>query len=223
MDKQQPLSERVADDIQEMIISQKYLVGERLANEFELAEELKVGRNTIREAIKLLASKNIVEIRRGKGTFVSERPGLIDDPLGLSFLSNQAFLSADLLEVRQIIEPAIAKLAARNRTSENIDDMLASCLAVEEAIALGKNHTEEDMLFHTAIAKGTQNQVIPNLIPIIHSSISAFIEETNNVLKQETITTHREILAAIKSGSEEQAEEAMKEHLRINAELIKAK
>ncbi|MBE9389005.1 FadR family transcriptional regulator [Vagococcus salmoninarum] len=206
-----------------MIISQKYLVGERLANEFELAEELKVGRNTIREAIKLLASKNIVEIRRGKGTFVSERPGLIDDPLGLSFLSNQAFLSADLLEVRQIIEPAIAKLAARNRTSENIDDMLASCLAVEEAIALGKNHTEEDMLFHTAIAKGTQNQVIPNLIPIIHSSISAFIEETNNVLKQETITTHREILAAIKSGSEEQAEEAMKEHLRINAELIKAK
>lgn len=222
MDKQ-PLSERVADDIQEMIISQKYLVGERLANEFELAEELKVGRNTIREAIKLLASKNIVEIRRGKGTFVSERPGLIDDPLGLSFLSNQAFLSADLLEVRQIIEPAIAKLAARNRTSENIDDMLASCLAVEEAIALGKNHTEEDMLFHTAIAKGTQNQVIPNLIPIIHSSISAFIEETNNVLKQETITTHREILAAIKSGSEEQAEVAMKEHLRINAELIKAK
>lgn len=222
MDKQ-PLSERVADDIQEMIISQKYLVGERLANEFELAEELKVGRNTIREAIKLLASKNIVEIRRGKGTFVSERPGLIDDPLGLSFLSNQAFLSADLLEVRQIIEPAIAKLAARNRTSENIEEMLASCLAVEEAIALGKNHTEEDMLFHTAIAKGTQNQVIPNLIPIIHSSISAFIEETNNVLKQETITTHREILAAIKSGSEEQAEEAMKEHLRINEELIKAK
>ncbi|MGY3745623.1 FadR/GntR family transcriptional regulator [Vagococcus salmoninarum] len=222
MDKQ-PLSERVADDIQEMIISQKYLVGERLANEFELAEELKVGRNTIREAIKLLASKNIVEIRRGKGTFVSERPGLIDDPLGLSFLSNQAFLSADLLEVRQIIEPAIAKLAARNRTSENIEEMLASCLAVEEAIALGKNHTEEDMLFHTAIAKGTQNQVIPNLIPIIHSSISAFIEETNNVLKQETITTHREILAAIKSGSEEQAEEAMKEHLRINAELIKVK
>ncbi|RST98028.1 hypothetical protein CBF35_01465 [Vagococcus salmoninarum] len=206
-----------------MIISQKYLVGERLANEFELAEELKVGRNTIREAIKLLASKNIVEIRRGKGTFVSERPGLIDDPLGLSFLSNQAFLSADLLEVRQIIEPAIAKLAARNRTSENIEEMLASCLAVEEAIALGKNHTEEDMLFHTAIAKGTQNQVIPNLIPIIHSSISAFIEETNNVLKQETITTHREILAAIKSGSEEQAEEAMKEHLRINAELIKVK
>ncbi|WP_411848950.1 FCD domain-containing protein [Vagococcus salmoninarum] len=65
--------------------------------------------------------------------------------------------------------------------------------------------------------------MIPNLIPIIHSSISAFIEETNNVLKQETITTHREILAAIKSGSEEQAEEAMKEHLRINAELIKAK
>lgn len=223
MDKQQSLSERVADDIQEMIISQKYLVGERLANEFELAEELKVGRNTIREAIKLLASKNIVEIRRGKGTFVSERPGLIDDPLGLSFLSNQAFLSADLLEVRQIIEPAIAKLAARNRTSENIEEMLASCLAVEEAIALGKNHTEEDMLFHTAIAKGTQNQVIPNLIPIIHSSISAFIEETNNVLKQETITTHREILAAIKSGSEEQAEAAMKEHLRINAELIKAK
>ncbi|WP_411848949.1 FadR/GntR family transcriptional regulator [Vagococcus salmoninarum] len=153
MDKQ-PLSERVADDIQEMIISQKYLVGERLANEFELAEELKVGRNTIREAIKLLASKNIVEIRRGKGTFVSERPGLIDDPLGLSFLSNQAFLSADLLEVRQIIEPAIAKLAARNRTSENIDDMLASCLAVEEAIALGKNHTEETCFFIQRLPKG---------------------------------------------------------------------
>ena len=68
--------------IRDRIITNDIQRGEKLPNEFELAESLNVGRGTIREAVKLLVSRNILEIRRGKGTFVAQEPGVADDPYG---------------------------------------------------------------------------------------------------------------------------------------------
>ena len=80
-----PLAEQVADQISQMISNRELPVGQRLPNEFELAERLNVGRGTVREAIKQLSARNIVQVKRGKGTFVVEHPGLIQDPLGYPF------------------------------------------------------------------------------------------------------------------------------------------
>lgn len=87
--KGQSLAQQVASKMEEFIKEQRYKVGDKLPNEFELATELNVGRGTIREAIKLLAARNVVIIQRGKGTFVSENPGLTEDPLGLSFITDK--------------------------------------------------------------------------------------------------------------------------------------
>ena len=76
------LSSNVSDKLKRKIIDGEWKVNEQIPTEQELAEELMVSRTTIREAIKILASQNIVRIDRGKGTFVAETPWVIQDPLG---------------------------------------------------------------------------------------------------------------------------------------------
>lgn len=83
-----------------------------------------------------------------------------------------------------------------------------------------KDHTQKDIEFHTAIAMGSKNLVIPRLIPIINSSIPLFVETTGNILKTETIETHREIAEAIAEHNAVRAQDAMYMHLMYNKRRI---
>ncbi|MFS7261427.1 FadR/GntR family transcriptional regulator [Carnobacterium divergens] len=219
--KGQSLAQQVASKMEEFIKEQRYKAGDKLPNEFELATELNVGRGTIREAIKLLAARNVVIIQRGKGTFVSENPGLTEDPLGLSFITDKKRLSHDLMDVRVMIEPEIAKLAAEHATPAEVEEMEAICLVIEKLIHENKNHEEKDIQLHSAIAKASKNVVVPSLIPIIQTAISLFINLTNRSLKEETIETHRQIVEAIKIKDGEAAKKAMQRHLGYNKDELK--
>src|SRR4030042_4252993 len=97
------LSHKVVSQIKHLIQSEKLKSGDKLPNEVELAKLFGVSRPTIREAVKTLASKNIIEIIRGKGTFVTQNPGISSDPLGLAFIDDKNLLFS-LIEVRLIIE-----------------------------------------------------------------------------------------------------------------------
>lgn len=218
--KGQSLAQQVASKMEEFIKEQRYKAGDKLPNEFELATELNVGRGTIREAIKLLAARNVVIIQRGKGTFVSENPGLTEDPLGLSFITDKKRLSHDLMDVRVMIEPEIAKLAAEHATPAEVEEMEAICLVIEKLIHENKNHEEKDIQLHSAIAKASKNVVVPSLIPIIQTAISLFINLTNRSLKEETIETHRQIVEAIKIKDGEAAKKAMQRHLGYNKDEL---
>lgn len=219
--KGKSLAQQVASKMEEFIKEQRYKAGDKLPNEFELATELNVGRGTIREAIKLLAARNVVIIQRGKGTFVSENPGLTEDPLGLSFITDKKRLSHDLMDVRVMIEPEIAKLAAEHATPAEVEEMEAICLVIEKLIHENKNHEEKDIQLHSAIAKASKNVVVPSLIPIIQTAISLFINLTNRSLKEETIETHRQIVEAIKIKDGEAAKKAMQRHLGYNKDELK--
>lgn len=216
----QSLAQQVAQKIEDLIKDQHYQVGDKLPNEFELATDLNVGRGTIREAIKLLAARNVIIIQRGKGTFVSENPGLTDDPLGLSFIADKKKLSEDLMSVRVMIEPQIAMLAAQNATTAEIADMERLCLEIEQLIHENKNHEEKDIELHSVIAKSSNNVVVPTLIPIIQTAISLFINLTNRRLKEETIVSHKKIVEAIKNKDELAAKQAMEEHLGYNKQEL---
>ena len=111
--KELPLSEKVANQISDLIKEQNIAVGDRLPNEFELAEKLNVGRGTIREAVKILVARNCLEIRRGKGTFVTAALGKVEDPLGFEFIKDKIKLSEELYEIRVHMEPWISSLAGR--------------------------------------------------------------------------------------------------------------
>lgn len=213
-----PLGEIASEKIIKLIVDDNLKIGDKLPNEYELADKLGVGRSTIREAIKALVSRNILEIKRGSGTFI--KCGVADDPLGLIFVKDKLKLAVDLLEIRFMIEPKIASLAAQNATQEDIEEISKLCDEVEELILKGMPHMEKDIEFHTAIARSSKNLVTTNLVPIINKSISVFIDVTNTQLKNETIETHRDILNAIKSKNANEAHDAMLLHLVHNRRNI---
>lgn len=193
--------------------------GDKLKNEYELAELLEVSRGTVREAIKSLVSRNILEVRQGSGTFVSKKNGIPEDPLGLTFISDikeDKKLGLDLLDIRLMLEPEIAALAATNGTTKQIRTMLMQCRIVEELIEKGEDYREADILFHKMIAQCSGNRVVENLIPIINSSVSLTIDLTEDIFRENTYREHRVIAEAIASKDSLGAKCAMIVHLNTN-------
>ena len=105
--EKQTLGEITAQKLVRMIQERGYVPGDKLPTEMELSEVLGVGRNTVREALRILMSRNIVTIRQGSGTFVSEKNGIPDDPLGFTMMEDTGKLTRDLLQVRVILEPPL--------------------------------------------------------------------------------------------------------------------
>lgn len=214
--KENSLPEQAAEQISQLIIERHLTSGDKLPNEFDLAAQLHVGRGTIREAVKLLVSRNVLVIRRGLGTYIASRPGQIEDPLGFAYYPDQVKLGMDLLEVRANLEPWVAATAAQRASEDNMREMREKCLMVEQDILSGQDHLAHDVEFHVCIAQGTQNLVVPNLIPIISYSVGLFISLTGNVLRSETIIGHRAIADAICNRDSATAERMMRQHLEQN-------
>ena len=217
------LPQKISEDIIAFILNEHLQPGDKLPNEANLAKELNIGRSSLREAMKLLASRNIVTIRQGSGTYVASSPGVVDDPLGFTFISVKKKLVQDLLVFRFVLEPAIAAMSATYADKRDINKIVSLCDEVEELLRQNKDHTQKDIEFHTAIAMGSKNLVIPRLIPIINSSIPLFVETTGNVLKLETIETHREIADAIAEHDAIKARDAMTMHLMYNRRCINSR
>lgn len=160
------LSEQTADKIQKLIDNQ-YKPGDRIPAEMELAGFMDVSRTTIREAVKILCSRNILEIRRGSGTFVCENPGMPKDPLGSKEM-DEAQLKNEIFEMSQLLEPQLVKLAARKADEESIvkmkkvDGEMTDMLArYRDGEFINSNDFRKlDVLFHKTILDGCHNQMI---------------------------------------------------------------
>lgn len=215
-----PLPQIIADKIIDLIESKELLPGEKLPSEQELMKELNVGRGTIREAIKSLVSRNIVEIRRGVGTFVAKNTGVVEDPLGFSFINNKKKLVKDSMDVRLLLEPSIARWAARNATDSEILEIIELSKRIEKAILNDEDYSDLDVEFHTKIANSSRNLVVESLIPILNMNIRSLIDVTHAVLREYTILSHKKIANAIKERDEEMAERLMKEHIEINQNYL---
>ncbi|MBP1047627.1 FadR family transcriptional regulator [Enterococcus sp. BWM-S5] len=212
------LPEQVADTIIEYIQEHDLQVGDRLPNEYDLAKELNVGRSTIREAVRSLASRNVLEVRQGAGTFISKKRGIADDPLGFGLVKDTLKLTKDLFEIRYILEPRVAALAAANASNEEIQAIDEVRLAIEKAMDTDTElQLNLDVEFHSLIAKASNNVAMHHLIPIINESMFLYNDGyTNQRVKEETILLHREIVAAIKKHDCDAAFDAMTVHMAYN-------
>ena len=199
------LAPHVEEELMDYILHTPVKIGEKLPNEFELAELFGVGRSTVRETVKSLVSKGVLEVRRGSGTYVIGTNRLEDDPLGLSGFTDKYELALDLCNVRLMLEPEIAMLASENATDEDKAELKRLCDEVE---------------FHTYIARCSKNKVIEKLVPIIQSAVITFVNLTHRQLKDETIDTHRAITDAILNGDSAGAKYAMIMHLNYNRQMI---
>jgi DNA-binding FadR family transcriptional regulator len=214
------LSSQAAEKIVEYITKSDLYENNRLPNEETLAKMLNVSRSTVREAIKLLVSLNVLYVVRGHGTFVSEKPGIVSDPFGFSFVRDKRKLVFDLMEMRMIIEPKIADFAASRATASDIMQLEMLAMEVEAQILAGENHAQKDIELHVMIAHCSKNDVVSSIIPILNQSVHLFVEITKESLLQATIDGHREIVAAIKNHQPEVASEAMTHHLQMNKDEL---
>lgn len=210
------LGSQIEDELMNFILQEPVKIGEKIPNEFELAQKFGVGRSTIREAVKALVSKGVLEVRRGSGTYVVSTSTLEEDPLGLSKFKDKYKLALELFEVRLMLEPEIASLAAQNVTEEEKEQLKKLCDEVERLYLDGKNHIRKDVEFHTFIAGCSKNRVVETLIPVINTAVMTFANLTHRQLMQETIETHRAVTDAILAKDPMGAKCAMIMHLTYN-------
>ncbi len=214
------LAEQVAEQINQVIIDQNINAGEKLPNEFELASRLNVGRGTIREAVKILVARNCLEIRRGKGTYVVEKPGQIEDPLGFAYVKDKITLAMDLMELRLRLEPWVAQLAAQRIQENEKEPLRLLCQQVEHKIRTGEDHGPADKEFHACIARCTHNSVITEIMPVITYSIDMFTKFKAPELLEDTIRTHGLIAEGICANDPQKAYDSMYEHVAQDRESI---
>ena len=208
------LPEQIADKLREMIIQEEYKTGSKLPAEGELMVRFGVSRSTVREAVKILQTENIVDIRQGQGTFLCAMPGLGSDPLGLRF-TDQNELTGQLLETRLIIEPNVAAIAAQRRTEEQMAAMKVLLDKMDNAYLHGEDYTPFDIEFHSIIAQCTGNDVVQRLLPTIHESIQAGYRHTQRVegSYQRASQCHLEMYRGICERDSERARMAAQRHM----------
>lgn len=216
MIEEKRLSDKIANDILAMItIENKYAPGEQLPNELELSEELKISRTTLREAIRILVTNGILEIKRGRGTFVKEQLNV--DELSLSFhdLSKAKMNAKDLYEMRLIFEPEAAYYATLRATDQELEGIISYGETIEEKIKLGQDRTEVEQQFHRAIARATHNEFMDRLMPVIFQAINqgVILSKRKEHVVEDTIRDHRLIMDFMQARNAEGAKSAMKIHI----------
>ena len=225
------MSEQVAEKIKRMIASGEYTPCSKLPNEQVLIERLNVSRGTVREAIKILQSQNVLEIRRGIGTFVAEHPGMNDDPFGLGFITSDTKIN-DLWELRSIMEPGVARLASQRATEDDVA-MLRRCCnkLIQLSEKYDNNATGEqtdkfanaDAEFHCAIYRCTHNEVLERMIPFVKITMTESYMRRDYRLYHSRFHTkdgHTLITDAIEKGDGDLAEEYTIKHLKLGMSIL---
>lgn len=208
------LSQSIADTLLSMItIEKRFSAGDKLPNENALSEELNVSRTTLREAIRILVAYNVLEIQRGKGTFVTQ--SAFEQQSNLGQLSDIKVNAKDLYEMRLIFEPEAAYLAAIRGTDAEIKRILDFGEKIEQEIKSGQDRTDNEHSFHKAIAQATHNEFMNQLMPILYQAIAKGV--TLSAMSQKAVTDtvgdHRMIMDFLDQRNAEGAKNAMKIHI----------
>lgn len=209
------LAQSAAEAILAYIRDNDLKPGDKLPTEPELTKLLKVGRGTVREAVGSLASRNILDVRQGAGTFLSDKQGVMEDPLGLSLYADDMKTALDIMEVRLMIEPDIAFRAALEADDQQIAALEAQCTLIEQLIKEGKPYRKEDARFHQMIGECCDNAIIAKLIPVITSSVIRNVDATKDRYRRQTLIYHRQVMDAIAARDPYTAKFSMTTHLSI--------
>lgn len=208
--------EAAVDQIRAQIENGTWKPGSRLPSERELAEQLGIGRPSIREAMRVLEVMGLVQIKTGQGIFVSEPdPNVKRSKVLLSMLEEDDYV-VDLLEVREILEPQIAYLAAQSATDRDIEVLQEILARMEKRANQGESTADDNIDFHLAIARSVDNKVLFQVQKLLlrssRDAVVRYFEVPGRDSK--SLVGHHEILNAIKAHNPEQARKLMFEHLR---------
>ena len=221
----QTLSQKIERRIEEAIRQKKLLVGAKLPSERELCEMFAVSRTALREALRRLSARGLIQIKKGSGMFVSELK-ITDaiDSLNLYYdLSFDSNLIPQIIEVRRVFEPEIARMAANNRTDKDLELLQKSITDLEDCDS-DNTQMEADIInkFHLNVAKATGNPIVIitmepvySLLPRMRNLIYANVDGE----KDFTIKAHRTIFEAIRDKDADKAYKAMVEQINRTLEI----
>ena len=207
------LREQTARRLYTQIAEGALAPGDKLPNEVELSRRLGVSRATLREAIRDLTAQGVLEVRRGRGTFVADGAG--EDGPDFGTLERVKGRLRDLFELRSIFEPQAARLACRRAGPEELADILDKGAAVERCIREERDRTRADRAFHTAIVRATHNEFMMRLLPTISEAVEQAIAsgEHGEALAQVTLRDHALLMDFFRRRDEAGAEHAMAIHM----------
>ena len=212
------LSEQVAMQLASELTGGRWKPGEKLPSEAELCKAFNVGRSTLREALKSLAFIGLIRMRAGGGSYVSEQPSkYLDGPLFAKGVLNTEKDITDLSDARILLETEVAGLCAQRATDQDLAALHDILKQMKTAIEQGGDGFRQlDLGFHLAIAMGSKNQVLSEMLRHIREALQELITKslllpagTDMAYKQ-----HREIFEAMKQRSPARARKAMRSHLR---------
>ena len=216
-------------EIMELILERDLKAGDALPTEAELVAALGIGRNTLREALKVLQALGVVEIRHGFGMFVAPAnfDALAD---GLTFrgrlsLRHEGREALQLVDVRQALEAGLIGEAMDLWTPEHLAEIEATVQEMEAAAAAGSTFTEVDERFHYQLFEPLGNELLSNLMSVfwqVYSKIHLELGGDPLVNLVENAAVHRGILEAVKAGDKELASERLRRHFDgIRTQLAK--
>ncbi len=211
------LYSKIVEQIQRKILAGELKIGDHLPPERELAEQFQVSRTAVREAVKALSEKGLVQVFPGKGTFITNGTSqAVRQSLGILMKIGQADGTRDLVEVRYIFEPEIAALAATRASDEHIAAMQEAVRVMDRSLENADAYIEADLDFHLALAEASQNLMI---LTLIDSFVDLLREQRIRIFHveggpQRGQIHHKRILAAIISHDAEAARTEMRKHLQ---------
>jgi GntR family transcriptional regulator, galactonate operon transcriptional repressor len=221
------LTQQVAQELGQRIVRGGYGPGDALPSEADLAVELEVSRTVVREALNVLGAKGLIRSRPRVGPVVQPRRSwerLDSDILAWSLHGEQLKVFLDqLTEVRRIIEPDAARLAATRATPDDLETIATAFAGMEAAIADPDKFLEHDLAFHGAIIEAAHNDLLVGLLVTLRNGLAASRVVSTGALRQDTpetaqarataLTLHRTVLDSVRARDGQRAHDAMAELL----------
>ena len=219
------LAERVEQELERLIVESRLGAGDRLPSERELASQFGVSRTVVREAVRALAARKLVDVSVGRGTVVrapsAESAG---ESMKLLLLMQAGGAGVDKVsEVRHIVETEIAALAASRRTDEDLGDLAAILEETRLHLDDPEVYIKSDVAFHAALARATKNELF---VIVLDSLVEVMIEVRLLTLRVPGITSlalshHERILEAVVSGDPGAARAAMDAHMDQATDILR--
>lgn len=215
--KRTRLYQEVEAQLAELIRIGELRPGDRLPPEREMALRMQVSRASIREALRVMELRGLIVSRPGAGTFIADGSA---EALARS-LTHLAV--EDVLELRMLLEPSIAALAARRATPEDVERLEAALRQQERQIEEGHHAAEADVAFHAALAEATHNRAVLRLGSALLEVLAPSRDDSLQTPQraQLSLRSHEAILGAVKGNTPAEARSAMEEHIRgVDLELF---
>lgn len=219
----------LTSDITALILNRDLLPGDPLPTEQELMAELGVGRNSLREAVKVLQALGIIDTRHGFGMFVAENNlSALHDSLafrGQMSLRHRGHEAGELVEVRQALETGLIGQAIRVVSEDHLQALEATVIRMEQSAQEGDMFADADRDFHRILFEPLNNTLLSNLLGVfweVYHSIHDVIgeEEPDNPTLVETAAAHRAIFEAVRASDIDAARLLLADHFQGIRQLL---